>query len=349
MLQTEVETYKNMLVKLCHASSVSGYEYSVYKEMAEIFQPLTASIAKDVLGNLHMIKLGDGNEYSLLVAAHLDEIGLMVTRLDERGFLHFTNIGGIDPKTLLNQEVIVHGREDVPGIICLNPLAAQEKPLKLQQLGIDIGYPFAKAEKLIKPGDVISIKRDCQSLLNDMVSGKTVDDKAGIVALAVLLSELQSLKHRPKLTALATVQEEVDLRGAATGSYSADPAIAVAIDVTHAQSYDTKNQVAVEAGKGPVIAIGPNINRGIADRLCSYAQKYNIPYQINPIPGPTGTDARAIQLLREGIPTALLAIPIRYMHTSVETVSMLDIINCGRLLAFFVSTLPKQVEDILCY
>jgi endoglucanase len=148
--------------------------------------------------------------------------------------------------------------------------------------------------------------------------------------------------------AVTTVQEEVGLRGAITGSDKIEPSIAVVIDVTHAQTMDTKNQVSINLDKGPAIPVGPNIHPEVLAKMIKTAEENRIPYQIQPIAGPTGTDARVIQLAGHGTPTGLISIPLRYMHTSVETASLKDITNCGKLLAYFIASLPEDLEELSC-
>ncbi|HHV64177.1 MAG TPA: M42 family metallopeptidase [Peptococcaceae bacterium] len=332
-------------------AGVSGYEQQVIPYLERIFAPYNLKISTDFMGNCYLEKDGLSGKQTVMLAAHLDEIGLITTHIDSRGFVHFSTVGGIDQRVLLNQEVIIHGKKEIKGIICAdNPGSnANKKAISTEDLMIDIGYPFTKAQELVQPGDIISINRSPIEILNKRIAGKALDDRAGIAVLAVCINELSYLQHSHKVIAVATVQEEVGLRGAVTSSDNLRPEIAVVIDVTHAQTLDTKNQVNTLLGKGPVIALGPNIHPRIYSSLKNAAEENRIPYQIQPIAGPTGTDARAIQLTGCGIPTGLLSIPLRYMHTSVETVSLQDIVDGGKLLARFIASLPDDLEELSCY
>jgi len=288
-----------------------------------------------------------------MLAAHMDEIGLMVKEIDTHGLIRFTTIGGVDQRTLPAQEVIIHGRRPVPGVIgAIPPHLIQgdgDKAAKIDDLRIDVGLTAEKAAEDIQIGDIITLKRQTLNLLNDLMAGKSFDDRAGVVVMKVCLEELQRLHHDHDVIAVATTQEEVGLRGAMTSAHTLNPDLAVAIDVTHASTPDTKAQVAIELGKGPAIALGPNIHPAIYQEMSRSAQEARLKFQPEPIPGRSGTDAWAIQVTQAGIPTGLLSIPLRYMHTSVETLDLNDVVNSGKLLAYFIAGLPENLEDIICY
>lgn len=365
-----LELAKKLTCSLSERIGISGYEHSLHAELKSLFELMQTETYTDMMGNFYAVKSGKpfyppqsqasgqlnpGSERKqIMLAAHSDEIGLMVTYIDNRGFLHFTPIGGIDQRTLLYQEVIVFGKEPLIGIVCRVaankdiPDSKDKQPLEANDLAIDIGCSFETASLKVKPGDIAGIRRSPSLLLNERLAGKALDDRAGIVIMAVCLNELQKLKHAHDIVAVATVQEEVGLRGAQTSSERLMPMLAVAIDVTHAQTLDTKSTVATELGKGPVLSLGPNIHPWVIERLKDAARENRIPYQIQAVPGATGTDARIIQLTGCGIPTALLSVPLRYMHTSVETVALSDIVDSGRLLARFIAALPDDLEDALC-
>lgn len=345
---------KRILNELSEKSGVSGYEHFLQPDLNDLFTSFETTLSSDCLGNCYFEKKGFNSKQSIMLAAHSDEIGLMVTHIDQRGFLHFTAVGGIDGRTLIHQEVIVHGLKDVNGIICFIPSqdnmdAERKRAIDPINMVIDIGYGQERANEIVKPGDIVSIVRKPLNLLNEITSGKALDDRAGITVLAICLNELNRIKHRHNVIAVATVQEEIGLRGALTSSQRLNPSIAIAVDVTHAQTLDSKSQVNTYLGKGPVITLGPNIYPDIFSRLVSSAKEHRLPYQLQPVPGPTGTDARVIQLVGYGIPTGLVSIPLRYMHTSLETASLSDIVDCGRLLACFIASLPEDLEELTCY
>jgi len=345
---------REFLSLLSVGSGVSGYEASIASMVMERFKPLTDEVSCDVFGNVYALKKGNKKRAKIMLAAHMDEIGLIVKKIDSRGFLSFTSIGGVDQRTLLSQEVLVHGRQAVPGIIgALPPHLLQngdlDQAVKMEEMAIDVGLSSAKVNEVIQVGDVITLRRETYPLLNNVVAGKSLDDRAGVVVMMVCLEELSRLQHTHDVIAVATTQEEVGVRGALTGAYTLNPDLAVAIDVTHASTPDTKGQVSIELGKGPAVALGPNIHPAIYRHLSETAQEQRLPIQIEPIPGASGTDAWAIQVTQAGIPTGLISIPLRYMHTSVETIDMQDVLNSGKLLAHFISSLPDDLEGFICY
>lgn len=343
---------KEFLCALSEADGVSGYESRIAPLVVEKFQTLSDDVYSDSFSNVYALKKGSVGNFKIMLAAHVDEVGLIVTEIDKRGFIRFTDIAGIDLRTLLSQEVIIHGRRDVIGVIGSMPphlLRAGEngKSLKMEDMSIDVGMTVDKIHELIQVGDTITIRRHAYELLNNTLAGKSFDNRAGVVVMAVCLEELTKLRFAHDIIAVTTVQEEVGLRGATISTFAINPDLGIAIDVTHASSPDAK--VNIELGKGPVVGPGANIHPNIYRHLLETAQSVNLPYQVEPIPGRSGTDAWAMQVSQAGIPTGLIAIPLRYMHTSIETLNLQDVINTGKLLAHFIAGLPEDLEDFLCY
>lgn len=355
MINAQMQGAREFLNQLSISSGVSGHEASVASLVIERFKSLTDQVQGDKFGNVYALKSGNRKlKKKIMLAAHMDEIGLIVKKIDSRGFLDFTTVGGVDQRTLLSQEVLVHGRQTIPGIIGFSPPHLLQSPeadqaVKIEDMAIDVGVSGVKLNELVQVGDVVTLKRDTYPLLNNVLAGKSFDDRAGIVVMMVCLEELSSLRHRHDVIAVATTQEEIGLRGALTSAYTLNPDLAVVIDVTHASTPDTKGQVKFDLGKGPTVALGPNIHPAIYRKLSETAQEHRLPIQIEPIPGHSGTDAWAIQVTQAGIPTGLISIPLRYMHTSVETLDMQDVLNSGKLLAHFISSLPDDLEGLLCY
>lgn len=349
---TQVERTRDFIRALSEGSGVSGYESMLVPLVEQRFVELADEVITDKFGNFYATKHGSRENSTIMLAAHMDEVGLVVTKIDERGFVRFTDIAGIDQRTLLAQEVVIHGLRDLPGVIGSMPphlVRATEagKALKMEDMGIDVGLPAAKIRDIVQVGDTVTLKRQVRELQNQVLAGKSFDDRAGVAVMAVCLEELAKLKFGPKVVAVATTQEEVGLRGAKTSAFTVNPDLGIAIDVTHAATPDTK--VSIELGKGPAIALGANVHPAIYRHLVDSAQAARLPFQREPIPGVSGTDAWAMQVSQAGIPTGLVSIPVRYMHTSVETMDLQDVILSGKLLAFFIAGLPEDLEEFLCF
>ncbi|MBW4828765.1 MAG: M42 family metallopeptidase [Clostridiaceae bacterium] len=350
---------KEFLEILSNSSGVSGYEYRIKDKIISEFNKYSDEIKTDNLGNVIAVKKGNLNKnkdrIKIMLAAHMDEIGLVITAIEEDGFLRFATIGGIDPRTLLGQEVLVHGKKDLFGIIGAKPPHLQEEsernnPVKLEDMYIDLGLKKEDILDLIKIGDSITIKRNLIKLQGNRVAGKALDDRAGIVTLYECIKKLHKLNHYSDIYFVSTVQEEVGCRGATTSAYSINPDIGIAIDVGFASTPELPKEDTLNMGKGPGITLGGNIHPGLRKKLVEIGKEYNIPFQLEVEPGPTGTDARAIQITRQGIPTLCISIPLRYMHTSVEVIDLKDIENTAKLLAFFVTSISNEnLEGLLCY
>lgn len=347
---------KSFLKLLSNSAGPSGYESNLEDTIIPVVREYTDDITVDKLGNIIALKKGTGSKDNIKIAlaGHMDEIGLMVKDIEENGFLRFTNIGGVDPRTVLGQEVIVHGKKDLFGVIGSKPPHLQEKSeqnkaIKMEDMIIDIGYSKEKVEDLINIGDPITIKRDFTELKGNRVAGKALDNKAGIVAIFECIKELKKLNHESDVYFISTVQEEVSMAGGLVSTYKINPDIGIAVDVGFGKTPELPNN-SLDLGAGVGITLGGNIHPNLRKHLIKIAKEYNIPFQTEVTPGPTGTDARAMQITREGIPSLVLSVPLRYMHTSVEVVDMEDIKNTGKLLAFFIASISKEnLEGLLCY
>ncbi|OEH85918.1 aminopeptidase [Desulfuribacillus stibiiarsenatis] len=348
---------KDLLKRITELTGVSGYEHQVQKFVIEELHKYTTDIKTDVLGNVIAMIPGEGTgkKPSVMVAAHADEIGFMITKIEKGGFVRVTSVGGIDPRTVIAQEVIVHGKEDLLGIFGAKPphlLSPDDskKAIPLDELFIDLGMTEEQVKALVRIGDTATIKRSTTSLLGKHISGKAMDDRAGLVVLFEMLKELKKIRFQCDVYFVSTIQEEVGVRGAMTSTYGIVPDVGIAVDVCHGEMPGVPSDVAFELGKGPVIAYGPNIHNKVYHVLVNAAKEENIPYQIEVSQGPTGTDARAMQITRSGVATGLLSIPLRYMHTSVETLSLKDVSNGGKLLAKTIQRIDSSfVEGLTCY
>lgn len=337
------------LKQMTEASGVSGAEGPVAGIISEAFGRLADEVRTDALGNVIALKRGSGlasgEHPRIMLAGHMDEIGLIVTKID-RGFLRFATVGGFDARTLLGQEVIVCGRRPLPGVIGCRPphvlpAAENERVIPLDELFIDVGLTPEAVAEAVQVGDLITARRELTELAGKYLAAKALDDRAAVAAIAVCLELLGKRRHSWDVYAVATVQEEVGLRGAITSAYGVAPQLAIAVDVTHGNQCGVPESETVTMGGGPPIGIGANFHPRVHQRLVETARAHEIPYQIEPTPARSGTDAWAIQVSREGVPTALLSIPLRYMHTPVETVNTQDIERTGRLMAEFIAGLDE--------
>lgn len=343
---------KELLKRLCEGYGPSGREHWLYDEIFNAFSEF-GQVTVDNLNNIIIHKKGNGSG-KIMLMAHLDEIFMIVTDIKENGFVEFKT-NGIDVKTLVSQEVIIHGKENIHGIIGIKPphLMKEEertKAVNIEALMIDTGFEKEELEKLIKVGDYVTVKRSFRELLNENVTCKALDDRAGVVSLYACAKELSKINHALDVYFVCSAQEEVGHRGAKTATNTINPDIGIAVDVT----FDSGNLGARDRennlGGGPVICVGPNIHPKLRQRLMEVAKEYNIPYQVEVEPGNTGTDAWDIQIAGEGIATQLISIPLKYMHTSVEIVNMKDIKNTGRIMAKLIEKLnDEDLEGLLCF
>jgi endoglucanase len=323
--------------------------------LRQTWQPFADEMREGKLGSLIALKQGTGEtpRPKLMLAAHMDEIGLVVTGV-EKGFLRVTRVGGTDRRVLLGLEVVVHGQRDLPGVVATRPphVLPQEERKKIvpwDQIFVDVGLPAEEVEQLVAVGDLISIRRDMVELKNRRVAGKAMDDRACVAAVTLALEQLSNVSHAWDVFAVATVQEEKGLVGATTASYGVAPDLAVALDVGFGKHPGVSEPDAFPLNEGPTIGIGPNFHPGLVKRLKEVAESQEIPYQMEPMPGRSGTDAWAIQVTREGVPTALISIPIRYMHQPVETLAVQDVERAGRLVAAFIAGLEADFLEKLAW
>ncbi|MAT45524.1 MAG: aminopeptidase [Anaerolineaceae bacterium] len=344
---------KNFLKSLISMPGLSGYEAPVRDVIRETWQPLVDEISESRLGSLHALRRGTGPDPrpSILLAAHMDAIGLMVTG-QEAGLIRFTEVGGVDPRILPGQEVTVHGRELLPGVVVqppdhLLPASQQGKSVAMEYLFVDTGLRQDELAEKVRIGDLISFAQTPVELAGNVIAGHSLDNRASVAALTYCLQDLQFMNHAWDVWTVATVQEEETLGGGFTSAFELQPQIAVAIDVTFAKGPGANDWRTVNMAKGPSIGWGPNIHPYIYQKFVEVAEKLDIPHQKEYMPKHSGTDAYAMQVAAAGMPTMVISIPLRYMHTPVEVVSMNDLERTGRLLAEFIRRLePDFIEQI---
>ncbi|NSW51661.1 MAG: M42 family peptidase [Anaerolineae bacterium] len=352
-----MEDYRVLAKELCDLPGLSGYEHPVRDRIRLSWEPLADEVWVSPLGSLHAIKHGCGAEprRRLLVAAHMDAVGMIVTKIEKGGFLRFTSVGGLDPRILPYQPVCVLGRELLSGIIAAPserqlPESLHGKAFPMEYLFIDTGLDEERVKSLVHPGDMVSFANKPIDIDMDTLMAHTLDDRASVVAATVALQLLQSRKHEWDIVFAATVQEEVGLKGARTSGFQAQPDLAIAVDVGFAKEPGASGYFLLEPGSGPAIAWGPVCHPGMAEMILSMADQLTIPHtkEINPS-GRTGTDGDAISLVGTGIPTSVFSIPLRFMHSPVEMVRYEDMYQTGRLIAEFAASLDKDTMPNLLH
>ncbi len=341
---------RQVLMQLCSASGPSGFELPVSRLAAELLRPLVDEVRIDRLGNVIGVKrCGKPAAKRLVLDAHLDEIGLVVTGIED-GFLRFQAIGGVDPRILPAREVRVLADEPLPGVVISLPPHVlkpedQKKALPMSELLIDVGLSQAQAEARIPLGTPIVYREGCFVLGAEQMCGKGMDDRACFASLLRAMELLQDKQTDVDVYVLGSIREEAgDFLGARTGVYAIDPNWCVAVDVTHGETPDAPKEQTLKMGGGPAIGIGPNMTRWMSDRMKEKARELDIPFQLEVMGGHSGTNAWAIQICREGIPTALVSLPLKYMHTPVEVMDLGDLEQLGQLLAAFVLDLGKEAK-----
>ena len=347
---------KEILSKLSTTVGLSGNEHEVASFISDLFKGLVDEVRCDNLGNLIMLKKGSDSDNSpkVMFAAHMDQIGLMVTRIDEPGFLRVSPVGGVDQRILPSMEVTVHGKRELYGVISsvpphLSDPKDRDKAWKMKDLFVDCGMSFEDLKDLVEVGDLISFNAEFFELAGSRVAGKAMDNRAGVITLYECAKELAKIRHKCDVYLVATVQEEINYGGAFTSTYGIMPDIGVAVDVTHADGPDLPKDQVMQMDGGPAIGVGPHVHPLVHRALVNVARESFIPYQEEPSASPQGTDAYAIQMTGPGVATGLVSIPLRYMHTTVETLSTDDIVKSGKLLAHFAHYVDSQFkEELTC-
>lgn len=345
----------DFLKELIDSHSPSGFEKDACVVWKDRTKGFVDDVRVDVHGNVISVINKEGSP-RVMLAGHIDEIGYMVKYVDEQGYLYFSAIGGVDAHLMPGQRIWIKGRKgNVLGLIGRKPIHLLEEGerktvSKIENLWIDIGVKDKKeALAKVAVGDAALPAVGFDVLNGDKVVGRGFDDRAGAFVVSEVMRHLSGRKFSASVYGVATVQEEIGLRGGRTSAYGISPDVGIAVDVTFATDVpgvDKKRLGEMKLGGGPVIARGPNINPKVFELLVKTAEKEKIPYQIEGISGGTGTDANVIQLTRSGVATGLVSIPNRYMHTPVEVVDTSDLANASKLIAAFIMKLDKKTDFI---
>lgn len=338
---------RNVLERLCSVGAPSGFETPAARTAEELLRPLTDEVFITRLGSVVGVRrCGKPGAKKLLLDAHLDEIGLIVSG-HEDGYLRFRSIGGVDPRMLPDREVTVLVGPPVLGVVaCLPPHVQtakdRDKTTPIPELFIDVGLSQAEAQAHIPVGTPIVYRESCFPLGEDQLCGKSMDNRACFVTLLRAAELLQGQALDVDLYIMGSTREEVGGYGAQTSTFAIAPDWCVAVDVTHGKTPDSPREVATVLGGGPAVGIGPNIARWMSARLMDKGAAEGISCQPDVMEGNTGTNGWDMQICREGIATALVSLPLKYMHTPMEVVKLSDIEDTARLLAAFAKDLGKE-------
>ena len=348
--------YEQILSRLCALSGPAGFEAAVVREAAGLLEPLVDEVRVLRLGSVVGVRrCGRENAPRLLLDAHLDEIGLIVTG-HEDGFLRFASLGGVDPRMLPDREVTVMTDPPMPGVVACLPPHVQDredmdKSVPISKSRIDIGLTQEEAVRRVPIGTPVTFREGCAPLGEELLRGKAMDDRCCFAVLLDVLERLKGKELGADLYVLGSTQEEIiSSAGAVTAAYGIVPDCCIAVDVTHGATPDAKKEETFPLGEGPVIGVGPNCTRWISGRLKKLARDMEIPFQIEVMPGDSGTNAWPLQVVREGIATGILSVPLRYMHSPAEVCARSDLDNAARLLAAFAERfeIPGEEADGTC-
>lgn len=329
---------KNMIFDLSEANGTPGEE----KEISDIIKKYTsefADVKTDRFGNV--IADMPAGKKTILLDAHTDRIGMIVTKIEDGGFLRVAKCGGMDARVLAAQDVVVWGKEPTYGVITSTPphLSTAEDAKKAKDFDsvlVDVGMTKENAEKLIAPGDRITVKCPHGELTNGRIFGAALDNRAGCAVIIRAAEIIAGVKDRPSVKLLFSGQEETGGDGAITGSYNVEADECISVDVSFADAPDMPSEKCGKLGKGPMIGVAPVIDYKISRKLKQIAEKENIPYQLEIMGDSTGTNADSIAISKGGIKTGLVSVPQRNMHTGVEIVSIDDVENSAKLIAEYI-------------
>ena len=335
---------KDIVLGLSSANGPSGAEGSAARLAMELLSDFTPAV-RDSLGNV-TAELGDLNSPNhILIDAHIDEIGLVVTDIDDDGFLHIAPCGGVDRRVLMGSEVVVMSKSKISGIVCCRPphLTASEDTSKVpafKDMAVDIGYRADKARELVPIGTRVAMRSRPASLLGSRVSGKALDNRAGAAAIirTVELLEPKCARLDCHVTALLSTREEVGHLAAGCAAFTSAPTQAVVVDMGFGTYPGCPDENCGKLGEGPMIGFSPVLSRAITKKLVAVADENHIKWQYDVCGGRTGTNADDIAVTAGGIPCGLISIPERNMHTPVEVADCNDVEQAAQLLAAYIKS-----------
>lgn len=333
---------KAVLMELCSENGVSGEEFPASEKAAELLRGYAENVSVDAFGNVTgFVKCNDTNAETLMLDAHIDRVGFIVTYIDENGFIGVGACGSPDVKTLLAQSVTVHGKKPVRGVVLTLPPHVKAKKEgnapEISDISIDVGMTKSQAEEFISLGDRITVDSHFRELGSDIISSAAVDDRAGVCAVLRSLELLKDRKLAYNIAVCFSAQEETGERGAKQTAFRIMPDRAIAVDVSFGTTPDSSPKETAELGSGVMIGFSAALDKEMSESLRELAKKQNIPFTSEIMPSSTGTNADSIGTVGKGVRCCTLSIPIRYMHTSVETVNIRDIESTAELICEYAA------------
>ncbi len=329
----------DILKKLSLADGVSGLEESAGTTALEMLKEYCLDAEIDSAGNIIGSIESSSDKKRVLLDAHIDQVGFIVTAITEEGFIRVGNVGGLDMRIMPAQNVSVHGRRTIPGVIASVPphlSGGEEKVMAVTDVLIDTGYSKEELSTIVSPGDRITFDTPFMELQGDCIAARSMDDRCGVAAILYALELLKGKELPCNLSVLFSVQEETGENGAEMAGYSINPDVAIAVDVSFACAHGDDPVKCGKMGKGAMIGISPTLSGELSQTLISKAQEENLPWQYEIMNGTTGTNADRFSVCRGGAKTCTVSIPLRYMHTPSEIISLSDIENTGRLIAAWI-------------
>ncbi len=330
---------KETLFALCSADGASGSESPAAQLALDLLReycPDAEIVSGNVIGRFGV---HTEDKPSLVLDAHIDQVGMIVTHITDEGFIKVSNLGGLDLRLLPAQPVTVHGKRDIKGVVCSVPphlLSGSAEVLPIADTAVDTGMSKSELEEIIAPGDPITFDVPCRELLGSRVTAHALDDRSGVAAILYALSLLREMETAFNVTVIFSTQEELGERGAKIGAFTVDPDYAIAVDVSFAYAIGEKENKCGKLGKGPMIGISPCLDRELSQELIACASAGDIPYQVEVMEGLTSTNADRYSVNREGAKVCTVSIPLRNMHTPVEVIDLADVELTGELLAAFI-------------
>lgn len=339
------------LQQLLETPSPSGYEERIQQVVREYAQGFADRVTTDAHGNVIVAKNPEAPR-RVMLAGHCDQIGMLISYIDDNGFIYAQTIGGWDPQQLIGQNMTIWTADGpIAAVISRKPIhlltdEERKQVVKLDDLWLDIGAKNRDdAASRVRIGDPVTLTLGMRPMLNNLACAPAMDNKTGVWVVIEACRRASTRGPACGVFAVSTVQEEIGLRGVRTAAHSVDPHVGIAVDVTHATdcpTIDKRQQGDVRLGGGPVIFRGPNMNPLVTERLMATARQHEIPFQPSAIGRATPNDANSLQINRDGVATGLVSIPNRYMHSAVETVSLDDIDHAANLLAEFLVSLSPD-------